>query len=44
VVCRHFNDLDAVLESDASDNFRQLIFALEPPPGLWPIGKMIVPA
>jgi hypothetical protein len=27
VVSRHFDDLDAVLESDFLDNFRQLIFA-----------------
>jgi hypothetical protein len=26
-VSRHFDDLDAVLEFDASDDFRQLIFA-----------------
>jgi len=34
VVCRHFDDLDAILESDTSDNLRQLIFTLQPPPGL----------
>jgi acetyltransferase-like isoleucine patch superfamily enzyme len=27
VVSRHFDDLDAVLEFDASDDFRQMIFA-----------------
>jgi hypothetical protein len=34
VVCRHFDDLDAILEFDTSDNLRQLIFTLQPPPGL----------
>ncbi len=34
VVCRHFDDLDAVLESDTSDDLRQLICAFQPPPGL----------
>ena len=34
VVCRHFDDLDAILESDTSDNLRQLIFTLQPPPGI----------
>ena len=29
---RHFDDLDAVLESDSLDDFRQLIFALQSPP------------
>jgi hypothetical protein len=31
-VSRHFDDLDAVLEFDALDNFWQLIFALQAPP------------
>ena len=26
---RHFDDLDAVLESDALDDFRQLVFSLQ---------------
>ena len=34
VVCRRFDDLDAVLESDTSDDLRQLICAFQPPPGL----------
>src|SRR6266851_4888407 len=34
VVCRHFDDLDAVLESDTSDDLRQLICPFQPPPGL----------
>src|SRR6266567_3301451 len=34
VVCRHFDDLDAVLESDTSDDLRQLICAFQPPPVL----------
>jgi hypothetical protein len=34
VVSRQFSDLDAILESDTSDNFRQFIFTLQPPPGL----------
>src|SRR5450759_2831433 len=34
VVCRHFDDLDAVLEFDTSDNLRQLIFTLQPAPSL----------
>jgi hypothetical protein len=38
-VSRHFDDLDAVLEFDALDDFGQLIFALQSPPyfcsGLW---------
>lgn len=34
VVCRHIDDLDAVLESDTGDDFRQLICAFQPPPGL----------
>ncbi len=29
---RHLDDLDAVLESDALDDFRQLVFALQAPP------------
>ena len=29
---RHFDDLDAVLEFDALDDFRPLIFALQAPP------------
>jgi hypothetical protein len=29
VVCRHFDDLDAVFESDTCDDLRQLICALE---------------
>src|ERR1700722_3829970 len=33
VVSRHLDDLDAVLESDALDDFRQLVFSLQPPPG-----------
>ncbi|WLA87050.1 alpha/beta fold hydrolase [Bradyrhizobium elkanii] len=33
VVCRHLNDLDAVVESDTCDHLRQLICAFEPPPG-----------
>jgi hypothetical protein len=32
-VSRHFNDLDAVLESDASNDFRQLVFSLQSPRG-----------
>jgi len=31
-VSRHFDDLDAVLEFDALDDFRQLIFALQSSP------------
>src|SRR5207253_7120115 len=34
VVCRDFDDLDAVLESDTSDDLRQLICTFQPPPGL----------
>src|SRR6266566_9623313 len=34
VVCRHLDDLDAVLESDTCDDLRQLICAFQPPPGL----------
>src|SRR3954452_9183426 len=34
VVCRHFNDLDAVFKSDTCDDLRQLICAFQPPPGL----------
>jgi hypothetical protein len=33
VVCRHLDDLDAVVESDTCNHFRQLICAFEPPPG-----------
>ena len=29
---RRFNDLDAVLEFDTSDDLRQLIFAFQAPP------------
>ena len=32
VVSRHFDDLDAVLEFDALDDFRQLIFAVQSSP------------
>ena len=28
---RHFDDLDAVLEFDASDDFRQLVFTFQSP-------------
>ena len=31
-VCRHFNDLDSILEFDTSDDFRQLICSVQPPP------------
>jgi hypothetical protein len=31
-ICRHFDDLDAVLESDTSDDFRQLICSIQAPP------------
>src|SRR3981081_3371643 len=34
VVCRHFDDLDAVFESDTCDDLRQLICAFQPAPGL----------
>ena len=34
VVCRHFDDLDAVLESDTGDDLRQLICAFQPAPSL----------
>ncbi len=34
VVCRRFDDLDAILESDTSDDLRQLICTFQPPPGL----------
>ena len=30
---RHFSDLDAVLEFYAFDDLRQLVFALQSPPG-----------
>jgi hypothetical protein len=33
VVSRHFDDLNAVLEFDASDDFRQLVFTFQSPPG-----------
>ena len=33
VVCRHVDDLDAVVESDTCNHLRQLICAFEPPPG-----------
>src|SRR5262245_27047711 len=33
VVCRHADDLDAVVESDTCNHLRQLICAFEPPPG-----------
>jgi hypothetical protein len=33
VVSRHFDDLDAVLEFDASDDFRQLVFTFQSSPG-----------
>jgi hypothetical protein len=33
VVCRRFEDLDAVFESDTRDNLRQVICAFQPPPG-----------
>jgi putative tryptophan/tyrosine transport system substrate-binding protein len=33
VVSRHFNDLDAILESDPSNDFRQLVFSFQSPPG-----------
>jgi hypothetical protein len=29
----HFDDLDADVEFDASDDFRQPVFALQPSPG-----------
>jgi hypothetical protein len=32
-VCRRFDDLDAVLESDTSDDFGQLICSIQAPPG-----------
>jgi len=32
-VSRRFDDLDAILEFDASDDLRQLVFALQAPPG-----------
>jgi hypothetical protein len=32
-VSRHLDDLEAVLEFDASDEFGQLVFALQTPPG-----------
>ena len=33
VVCRHLDDLDAVIESDTCNHLRQLICAFELPPG-----------
>ena len=33
VVCRRFEDLDAVFESDTCDNLGQVICAFQPPPG-----------
>ena len=33
MVSRHLDDLDAVLESDSLDDFRQLVFSLQSPPG-----------
>jgi hypothetical protein len=33
VVSRHFDDLDAVLEFDASDDFWRLVFTFQSPPG-----------
>jgi hypothetical protein len=33
VVCRRFEDLDAVFESDTYDNLRQVICAFQPSPG-----------
>jgi hypothetical protein len=32
-VCRRFEDLDAVFESDTCDNLGQVICAFQPPPG-----------
>ena len=34
VVCRHLDDLDAVLESDTCDDLRQVMSAFQAPPGL----------
>jgi len=34
VVCRHLDDLDAVLESDTCVDLRQLICAFQSPPSL----------
>src|SRR5436189_5041713 len=34
VVCRHLDDLDAVLEFDTCDDLRQVICTFESPPGL----------
>ena len=34
VVCRQFDDLDAVFKFDTCDDLRQLICAFQPPPGL----------
>jgi hypothetical protein len=31
-VCRRFNDLDAILESDTPDDFWQLICSIQAPP------------
>jgi hypothetical protein len=33
VVSRHFVHLDAVVEFDASNDFRQLVFSFQSPPG-----------
>src|SRR5450755_4288433 len=33
VVSRHFDDLYAVLEFDSLDDFRQLVFTFQSPPG-----------
>jgi|SRR5450755_2790405 hypothetical protein len=33
VVCRRFEDLEAVFESDTCDNLGQVICAFQPPPG-----------
>ena len=34
VVCRQFDDLDAIFKFDTCDDLRQLICAFQPPPGL----------
>jgi hypothetical protein len=31
-ICRRFDDVDAVFESDTSDDFRQLICSIQAPP------------
>ena len=33
MVCRRFEDFDAVFESDTCDNLGQVICAFQPPPG-----------